>query len=244
MPRVSKATQESGQGTRERLIEQTAQHLARLGPRAVELRAVCIELGISPSLVNYHFQSSGELLWLAAVHSYSLHVESQRKAVANAPDGAAALERWMRGTIEWKKAESGVAAVIDYPMLAFSEDEAAELEELSKQISDLSRTNVAILGSAVLATMTGKPVRMLSSQRTALLIKSNQDFAFWISTCGFGGQGAATWIAGRRPYSALWKLFGFNPDRQIKTTISMIVARVGGVSPSTTADLIDLSDEA
>jgi AcrR family transcriptional regulator len=221
----------NGGTTRDRLIEATAGHLARLGPRGVELRSVCIELGISPSLVNYHFDSVGELLWLAAVHGYAAHVEGQRKAVASAPSGSVALERWLRGTLDWKKDASGIAAVIDYPMLAFAADEPIDIEDLSKQISDLSRTNVASLASAVFAAMTGKPVRMLSSQRVALLIKTNKEFAFWVSTCGFGGQGAATWIAGRRPYSPLWKMFGFSPDRQIKTTIGELVRRVGG-SPS------------
>ena len=214
------------EGTRERLIETTSEHLARLGPRSVELRALCVELGISPSLVNYHFESTGELLWLAAVHGYARHVERQRQAVAAAPDGPAAVERWLRGTIDFKRNETGIAAVIDYPQLAFAGDDAINPDDYAKQISDISRANVTILGSAVLATMTGRKVRMLSAQRVALLIKTNKDFAFWISTVGFSGQGSATWIAGRKPYSAMWKLFGFNPDKQIKSSIDMLVARL------------------
>lgn len=216
--------------TRDRLIQTTAQHLARLGPRGVELRAICIELGISPSLVNYHFSTTGELLWLAAVHGYQHHVDEQYRAVSTAPDGPTALERWLRGTIEWKRDATGIAAVIDYPMLAFADEDAGDVEEHAKRISELSRRNVAVLGSSVLAVMTGRRVRMLSSQRVALLIKANRDFAFWISTVGFGGQGAATWIAGRRPYSPLWKMFGFSPDKQVRSTIAGLIQRIGSTT--------------
>lgn len=217
------------ENTRERLIETTSAHLARLGPRSVELRAICVELGISPSLVNYHFESTGELLWLAAVHGYARHVDRQRQQVQTAADGAKAVERWLRGTIDFKRTATGIAAVIDYPQLAFAGDDAIDPDDYAKQISDLSRENVAVLGSAVLAAMTGRPVRMVSPQRVALLIKTNRDFAFWISTVGFGGQGAATWIAGRKPYSALWRIFGFSPDKQITSTIDELVARLGRV---------------
>lgn len=214
------------EGTRERLIETTSEHLARLGPRSVELRAICVELGISPSLVNYHFESTGELLWLAAVHGYAKHVDRQRQQVLTAPDGPAAVERWLRGTIEYKRNETGIAAVIDYPQLAFSGDDAIDPDDYANQISDLSRANVTVLGSAVFAAMTGRPVKLLSTQRVALLIKTNKDFSFWVSTVGFGGQGAATWIAGRKPYGALWKLFGFSPDKQLKSSIEQLVARL------------------
>jgi AcrR family transcriptional regulator len=220
---------EGAESTRDRLIEATRDHLARLGPRSVELRAICVELGISPSLVNYHFQSTGELLWLAAISGYAEHVDRQRDAVSRAPDGRAAVERWLRGTIAFKRDETGIAAVIDYPQLAFVGDDMIDPADYSKQLGELSRANVAILGSAVLAAMTGRPVRMLSSQRVALLIKTNKDFAFWISTVGFGGQGSATWIAGRKPYGAMWRLFGFSPDRQITTTINELVTRLGTV---------------
>lgn len=226
--------------TRERLIDAAALRLASRGPRGVELRSLCIELGISPSLVNYHFASPGELLWLAAVKGYELHVEQQHEAVRTAPSGERAVELWIRETIAWKRSATGVAAIIDYPMLAFSDESEADLDQYARMISDVSRRNVATLGSAVYALMKARDVRMLSAQRVAMLIKTNRDFAYWMSVIGFGGQGAATWIAGRRPYSALWKIFGFSPDRQINATISELVARAhrsGG------RDLPSITDE-
>ena len=241
MPRTAPGGQRS-EGTRERLIETTSEHLARLGPRSVELRAICVELGISPSLVNYHFESTGELLWLAAVLGYGRHVDRQRQAVESAPDGATAVERWLRGTIDFKRNETGIAAVIDYPQLAFAGDDAIDMDDYAKQISEISRTNVTVLGSAVLAAMTGRPVKILSTQRVALLIKTNKDFAFWISTVGFAGQGSATWIAGRKPYSALWKLIGFSPDKQIKSSIDQLVVRLQQVKATDLPDDEDLAD--
>ena len=45
------------------------------------MRSVAKEAGVSLGLVNYHFESTGELLWLAAVHGYDRHVERQRQQV-------------------------------------------------------------------------------------------------------------------------------------------------------------------
>ena len=217
-------------GTRDRLIEAAGRHLAVRGPRAVELRAICVELGISPSLVNYHFESPEQLLWLAAVRAYDAHVQEQAASVAQAKDGAAALEAWVEGTMTWMRDNPGIASVIDFPAQALAD--IPQAEEYAKDLSQLSRTNVAALGSAVLATIKGGPVRMLSAQRVALLIKTNSEFAYWISVAGFSAQGAGMWIAGRRPFSPLWKVFGFSPDKPIRTTTRELVARMSKVPAS------------
>ena len=73
---------------------------------------------------------------------------------------------------------------------------------MEKTLAHLSRANVAALGSAILATIKGGAVRMMSAQRVALLIKTNSEFAYWISMVGFATQGAGMWIAGRRPSSS------------------------------------------
>lgn len=226
MPRTERALERDPESTRERLIDITVEHLARLGPRGVELRGICVELGVSPSLVNYYFESTGQLLWLAAVRGYEAYVIEQEAVVSTASDAETAVTHWIDGVLAWKRRCPGVAAVIDYPMLAFSAEDNADVETYAKQISELSRRNVAALGSAVYAALTGKPVRMLTPTRVAVLIRTNQEFAFWISTVGFGSQGAATWMAGRRPYSPLWKAFGFSPDRQFRATVSELVIRL------------------
>lgn len=41
-----------------------------------------------------------------------------------------------------------------------------------------------------------------------------------------GGMGAAMWIAGRKPYGMLWRAFGFSPDRQIRSTLRELIARI------------------
>jgi hypothetical protein len=237
-----KANEGSTDSTRERLIEATAQHLATKGPRGVEMRAMCLELGISPSLVNYHFASTGELLWLAALHAYDSHVSAQYTSIKNAKSGAEALENWLRASLAWKQESTGVAAVIDYPMLAFTTETSTDIAEWSKLITDLSRRNVATLGSAVFAVMTGRKVAMLSTQRVALLIKLNREFAFWVTVVGFGGQGAATWIAGRRPSGTIWRIFGFSPTRQIDVTIAELIDRASKGPSRDLAAVEDLAD--
>lgn len=214
------------EGTRERIIGATARHLALLGPRGVELRSVCLDLGISPSLVNYYFSSPAELLGRAALHAYGVHVAEQRAAFDRAPDGRAALEGWVLGTIAWTKANPGVAAVIDFPMLALSTEGLATADGFARELSSRSRENVATMSSAVWSLMTGRPPARLSSAKVAVLIKLRPEFAFWVSTVGFGGLGAAMWVAGRKPYGLLWRAFGFDPDRQIRASLRELVARI------------------
>ena len=154
-------------GTRERLIVAAGQHLAARGTRAVELRAICVELGISPSLVNYHFQSPEQLLWLAAIRAYGQHVHSQQELVATSGTGADAVEA----------------------------------------------------------------------------IKTNSEFAYWITVVGFASQGAGMWIAGRKPYSPLWRAFGFSPDKQIRTTVQELIARMAKTPTNAIPDPDTLTDE-
>lgn len=236
-------TTPGGEGTRERIVVATARHLGELGPRALELRAVCTELGISPSLVNYYFASPAELIWTAAVYAYAQHVAAQQAAFDQARDGAAALEAWVRGTIDWTRANPGVAAVIDFPMLALSTEGMATSDQFTKDLSGLSRDNVTTLGSAIWALMKGRPPARLSTARVAALIKLNGEFAFWISTVGFGGLGAAMWIAGRKPYNFLWRAFGFAPDRQISSTIRELVARIAATGGHGLPELDDLAPD-
>ena len=226
------------EGTKEKLIQATARHLAEYGPRGTEVGAVCKELDLSPSLVNYYFGGPDPLIWQAAMESYSNHVEAQRQALERAPDGKLAVETWVLNTIEWKQQNPGIAAVVDYPMLALSREELSEADKLSKDLSGVSRENVAIAGSAVYSLMTGKPPRKLSSARVAALIKLNSEFAYWISAVGFGGFGAGAWIAGRKPYSAVWRALGFSPDKQIRSTLKELTANIAK------AEAPDLPDEA
>jgi AcrR family transcriptional regulator len=227
--------------TRERLIVAAGQHLATRGPRAVELRAICVELGISPSLVNYHFENPEQLLWLAAIRTYGLHVHDQETQVAKAPTGAAALEAWVAGTINWMRDNPGTASVINFPQQTLAG--ISDVDDYVKELSTLSRANVAALGSAILATIKGRPVRMVSAQRVALLIKTNSEFAYWMSTVGFASQGAGMWIAGRKPYSPLWKAFGFSPEKQIRSTVQELIARMSKTPAQSIPDVDSLAAE-
>lgn len=240
MGTVNKARAADGLSTEERIIARTARHLAELGPRAVEVRAICLELDLSPSLVNYYFSSPAELIWRAALLGYEEHVDEMKRRFEGAKDGKDALERWVLGTIEWTRANPGIAAVIDFPMLALSTEDGKTTDAFVKEMSASSRANVTTLGSAIYSLMTGKPPKRLSTARVAALIKLNSEYAFWISTVGFGGQGAAMWIAGRKPYNFVWKAFGFSPDRQIRSTLRGLVAQI---SAGGAADLPEVDEE-
>jgi AcrR family transcriptional regulator len=228
-------------GTRDRLIVAAGKHLATLGPRAVELRAICIELGISPSLVNYHFQNPEQLLWLAAIRAYDLHVRDQEVLVAKSASGAEAVEAWVNGTVTWMRDNPGIAAVIDFPQHTLAG--VTDIDDFVKELTHLSRMNVASLGSAIIAAVKGRPVRMLSAQRVALLIKTNSEFAYWITVVGFASQGAGMWMAGRKPYSPLWRAFGFSPDKQIRTTVHELITRMAKTPAHAIPDADSLADE-
>ena len=213
-------------GTKERIVVTTAQHLARLGPRTLELRAVCAEIDVSPSLVNYYFSSTEDLIWQAAVYAYGEHVNGQAAALHDATDGRQAVEGWIRRTIEWTRANPGVAALIDFPMLALEGENGTDPEDLTRDLADLSRRNVATLASGIYAMLTRRPVRALGVTRVGLLIKLNSTFAYWTSIVGFGTLGASMWIAGRRPHSFLWRAFGFSPEAQIDDVVRDLLVRL------------------
>lgn len=228
--------------TRDRIVAKAAEHLAVVGPRGLELRAVCLDLGVSPSLVNYHFSSPGEVVWRAALYGYEAHILEQKQAFDRAEDGRQALEQWVLNTIEWKRTQTGLAAVIDYPMLALGAEDEGGADEFVKALSGASRANVTTLGCAVYSVMTGRAPKRLSTARVAALIKLNREFAYWISLVGFGGQGAAMWVAGRKPYGFLWKAFGFDPDSQIRATLNEVVVRMQASGGAGLPD--DVDDDA
>lgn len=211
--------------TRDRIIETASRHLATGGPRGVELRAVCGELGISPSLVNYYFSSPGEVLWEAAVFGYAQYVERQESDMRRAADGEAALRKWVKNALAWTKENPGIAAVVDFPMVALTDGEG-DPQRFAEALSPHSRKNVALLGSAIYALLTGREMRLLSSARVAAMIKLDSEYAYWTSTIGFTTLGAAMWIAGRKPYGLVWRVFGFDPDSQVNASIDEAVKRM------------------
>ncbi|MGI9186677.1 MAG: TetR/AcrR family transcriptional regulator [Gaiellales bacterium] len=225
--------------TPDRIVDVAVRHLARSGPRGVELRSICLELGIAPSLMNYYFSSPAELIWRAALRGYEQHVNAQTEAFERAQSAGAAVENWVLATIQWTKENPGVAAVIDFPMLAAGPNDAGAPEDFVDALSTLSRTNVTTLGSGLYALMTNNPPRRVSSARIAAMIKLNSEFAYWISIIGFGTTGAAMWVAGRKPYGPLWKAFGFSPDKQIKATIRELLVRAGASDASALLDVPD-----
>ncbi len=236
-------------GTKERIIATTAQHLARLGPRALELRAVCTEVDVSPSLVNYYFRSTEDLIWQAALHSYGEHVAAQAESLLGAADGRQAVEAWVRRTIEWTREHPGTAALIDFPMLALEGQQGASPQDLTRDLADLSRRNVATLASAIYAQLTGRSVRPLSVTKVGLLIKMNASFAYWTSMIGFASLGAAMWVAGRRPHSFLWRAFGFDPDSQIDDVVDEVLTRLdadcqAGVTAPEIIAVVDSPEES
>ena len=63
------------------------------------------------------------------------------------------LFRSVLGTIEWKRSSPGLAAVIDYPMLALGGRDETIPDAFLKDLTALSRENVTTLGSGVYALL-------------------------------------------------------------------------------------------
>jgi len=77
MPRRRKAeSKDLGYGSAsDAILEAVGEALAMHGPAAVNVGEICSELGVSPSLVNYHFGSRERLMALAVVHEAERLVE-------------------------------------------------------------------------------------------------------------------------------------------------------------------------
>ena len=92
-----------------------------VGPAAVHPNEICAELGLSKSLVNFHFGGRDGLIAEAIVESYRSYVAEIKDAANNAgTDPVARLMAWVDAQVAWTVAHPGLAAALNFPAEASS----------------------------------------------------------------------------------------------------------------------------
>jgi AcrR family transcriptional regulator len=103
------------------ILERAIEVARASGPSSVHPNQICSELGVSTSLVNFHFGGRDGLLVeviLASAQSYVDELASAMGAAGANP--VEALLAWMEAQVEWTAAHPGLAAAFHFPEHASS----------------------------------------------------------------------------------------------------------------------------
>ena len=198
---TSVVEQTKGNVTYQEIIEVAEKHLGTLGLTDFQVAPICKELGISPSVVNYHFKGRDELIARAAYSSYKKYVtQSWELAKSFAPDSEKALSAWIKNQVDWASANPGVAACINFPTLN------GPLSNLMKNELGASFSETGSISLINLATLV-RNIRDGSWSETKTDPKevfSNHAMMIAIAKFGWMTLGLSTWVAGRHlPSSAI-----------------------------------------
>lgn len=143
--------QVAGRQGRDALVEAVLAELATKGPANIYPNDISLGLGLSKSLVNFHFGGRDGLIAEAMALGYERYVDSIWAAAETAgPDPVERLMAWIDAQYEWTIANAGLAAALNFPLEAASLD-ADRTPEVSMRIAAAGNRNFANLQSLVAA---------------------------------------------------------------------------------------------
>ena len=134
---------------RQKMVYVTIDDVSRVGPSTFNAIAVCDVLGVSYSLVNFHFGSRDELLAEAAAIVYQRHITDLWKIIKAAkktPEDR--LRAWMEGTIDSFNRMGGWGSVVNYPTASLQITELVN-NRYGTLMTDLTEINMARLYTLV-----------------------------------------------------------------------------------------------
>ena len=145
---------------RSALIESALRVIATKGAASMHPNELCLELGISRSLVNFHFAGRDGLVAEAMALGYERYVDELKLAAdAAGPEPLDQLLGWVDRQVEWTIANSGLASALNFQREASSlsgempPEAAARLEQAGlrnfEQLMDIVRAVRASNGGSV-----------------------------------------------------------------------------------------------
>jgi len=174
---------------RQALIDAAIGSIAERGAARTHPKDLTQALGLSKSLVNFHFDGRDGLLAEAIATALERHVDELRQSVASA--GTAPMARllaWIDAVLSWTAANPGIAAAAAYPELV-----AAVPDHLDGPTSRIVSANLARLD--LLCTLVAEIRGQAPSPTTAAPLDrvahvDHPDMAIWWVL-----EGAATSVA-------------------------------------------------
>lgn len=188
------------------LLEATIDAMRTAGPAKIHPNEICRELGLSKSLVNFHFGGRDGLLAEALTIAYERYVDDL--SVAAEAAGASAVDRllaWTDRQIAWTIENPGIACGLDFPEQgsAIESDLPAELRE---RMTAAGEANLRTLLSLVIAAR----IEVHADEPD---FADDPEFAAQTaSLIGWLTMGESIWLAGRHlPSNDSERVRGFVP---------------------------------
>lgn len=153
---VGSTTPPAGEG-REALVEAVLLELSRVGPANIRPNDVSQSLGLSKSLVNFHFGNRDGLIAEAMVVGYERYVDDLWRAAESA--GERSLDRlraWIDRQIEWTIEHPGLAATLNFPAESAALDRVAN-PDVRRRLESAGERNFSNLQELVRAA--GRDIR-------------------------------------------------------------------------------------
>jgi AcrR family transcriptional regulator len=113
----------AARGGRDALVEAVLAELSEKGPANIFPNDISVALGLSKSLVNFHFGGRDGLIAEAMALGYERYVDTVWAAAqAAGDDPVARLMAWIDAQYEWTIANAGLAAALNFPLEAAALD--------------------------------------------------------------------------------------------------------------------------
>ena len=128
-------------GGREALVEAVLAELSVKGPANIYPNDISLSLGLSKSLVNFHFGGRDGLVAEAMALGYERYVDHVWAAAqAAGPDPVARLLAWIDAQYDWTIANAGLAAALNFPLEAAALDGQQKPELAARMAATGSRS--------------------------------------------------------------------------------------------------------
>ncbi|MDA0371987.1 MAG: helix-turn-helix domain containing protein [Actinomycetota bacterium] len=178
------------------ILEAVTDVLAASGPSAVMVGEICQEIGVAPSLVNYHFGGRERLLAAAVVHAFeSLVAEMNRITYATTTSAEDQLRHRIRYRLEWTASHPGIDSMINYSHIIDPVGKVMQ-GELDTRIGQSTISDMVGLHTSVYGMYTDqvldRPVTSDESDQYPELFEITGYVAL-------SALGLATWMTGRHP---------------------------------------------
>lgn len=183
-------------GSRAAILAATGDRISKHGPSALLIGELCQQLGVSPSLVNYHFGNRSRLLAEAVVHEMEECVaEMNRITYAVTHDPVEQLRARIDFRLAWTSEHPGIEAMTNYAYIMDPDGEILT-DEMEARIGQVTASDLAGLHAALFGIYEGQartgPTRETEMLSVPELIELTAFVALSI-------LGVMTWATGQHP---------------------------------------------
>lgn len=178
--------------SRKELLTATQSALAQHGANGVQLKQLCSDLGLAPSLVNYHFGSADQLMAEAVVEAYEQYVAQNAAAVeAAGSDPETRLRAWILSQFEWTRAHPGIAAILNFGLSSPTVGNAIT-GKLADRLAATSGANLSLAARLVRDLRAG----VFSNESIGGVDAADEELAELTTLMMWTTLGVSTWAAG------------------------------------------------